>query len=35
MDKYVVINKYHHHRWLQVYMYDFMYVDTEIMEEGK
>ena len=29
MDKYAQLKTFHHDRQLQVYMYDFMYVDTK------
>ena len=31
MDKYAKLKMFHHDRRLLVYMYDFMYVDTEKM----
>ena len=31
MDKYAQLNRFHHNRQLQVYMYALMYVDTETM----
>ena len=31
MDKYAKLKIFHHDRRLQVYMYDFMYVDPEKM----
>ena len=27
--KYTLMNTFHHDCWLQVYMYDFMYIDTD------
>ena len=29
MDKYAQLNRFHHDHQLQVYIYDFIYVDTE------
>ena len=34
-DKYAQIKRFHYERWLQVYMYDFMYVDPEKMKEDE
>ena len=31
MDKYAQLKRFHNDRWLQVYMYAFMYVDPETM----
>ena len=31
MDKYVLLKRFHHDLRLQVYRYEFMYVDTETM----
>ena len=31
MDKYAQMKRFHHDLRLQVYMYDFMYVDTKTM----
>ena len=31
MDKYAQLKRFHHERRLQVYIYDFMYVDTKTM----
>ena len=33
MDKYAQMKRFHYDHQLQVYMYAFMYVDLEIMEE--
>ena len=35
MDKYALTKWFRYHRRLQVYMYDFMYVDTETMPLGR
>ena len=31
MHKCVELERFHHEHWLQLYMYDFMYVDTQTM----
>ena len=31
MDKYALLNRFHNGRWLQVYMFSFMYVDPKTM----
>ena len=33
MDKYAQINMFNHDHWLQVYMFAFMWVDTDIIAE--
>ena len=33
IDRYAQMKRFHYYRWVQVYMYDFMYTDTETMEE--
>ena len=31
MDKYAPMNKFQHDCWIQLYMYDLMYIDTDTM----
>ena len=33
IDKYAQIKRFHHDSWLQLYIYAFMYVDTENIPE--
>ena len=32
-DKYSLMQRFHHYRWIQFYVYDFMYVDPDTMSE--
>ena len=32
MDKYVRMDRFHHYRQLQVYIYAFMYIDSDTMQ---